>query len=124
VRNRLRRPPEQDAGSHCGGQGDGEPCEVGQFRFCVLAADTHIAEFGEPCPYADYHNKQSQNTGRPAQIRDDPVVDIVDDAEENVLADQAQHHKGQQDEERREKGHGTQLHILLFAFHINSPLSF
>ena len=122
VSNGFRRPPEQHSGCHSGGQCNGEPGKVGQLRLGIFAADAYIAEFSEHSSHAYHDNGQRQNAGRPAQVGDDPVVNVVDQGQKCFLINDTQRYEQRQNDKRRQEG--SQPQLVFLVLHTQSLLSF
>ena len=87
--DRFSWSPEEDTGCHGRCKGDSKPGKIAQFWFGVLTADSYIAKFGKHGNNGDDYDCKGENAGSPAEIFDDPVVDIIDDSQKSFLIDKA-----------------------------------
>ena len=87
--DRFSWSPEEDTGRHGRCEGDSKPGKIAQFWFGILTADPYIAKFGKHGDNGDNYDRKGENAGRPAEIFDDPVVDIIDDSQKGFLVDKA-----------------------------------
>ena len=89
MRDRLSRSPEEDTGCHGRCEGDSKPGKIAQLRFGVLTADSYIAKFGKHGDNGDDYDRKGKNTGSPAKIFNDPVINIIDNSQKGFLVDKA-----------------------------------